>query len=174
MSTTDSKTYITEQHAAGDSRDQIIIGLVTGAGMTLNAATRLYQDVAKAEGWTTVPTSHKDGCLDELRELYADNMAGWTAKAVTDAVVQWQADLGIAESTARDYCKAFSEEMGVPHPVRDYRTAIFEWFRDNAQSDLDEMKKAYIEFACGELKRSRSNANEYWKGYELHLYLAAE
>ena len=170
MNKIEQAAYVVEQHTAGMTRDQVIIGLV-GQNVTLNTATRTYAAVAKAEGWTTAPTSHKEACLDELRELYAEDLNGWTAQAVSNAVIQFQADYEIAESTARDYCKAFSDELGVPHPVRDYRTMIFEWFRDNAQDDHAAMKKAYIAFAVDELGRSRSNANEYWKGYELHLYL---
>ena len=161
------------------SRDQIIITLVTEYGCTLNKAQNEYAAYAKAHNLSSAPTSHKEGALDALRELYADNMTGWTAMAVRDHVIEFQADYEIAESTARDYCKAFSDEMGVTHPVLDPRRCIFDWFKAHDLTnpaadhyeDLDEMKSAYIDFATNTCGRSRSNANEYWKGYELHLEL---
>jgi hypothetical protein len=150
------------------TRDQVIIELVTAQGYTLNKATKAYAAYAKEHGLTAAIVSHKDAALDRLRQIYGDRQDNWTAQAVKDEIVEMAAEYEIAESTARDYCKAFSEELGVSHPVLDPRQAIFEWFREQGDSaDKDE----YMEFAVNELGRSKSNANEYWKGYELHLYL---
>lgn len=161
------------------SRDQIIVTLVTEYGITLNKAQNEYAAYAKAHNLSSAPTSHKEGALDALRQLYADNMDGWTAQAVRDHVIEFQADYDIAESTARDYTKAFSEEMGVAHPQLDPRQCIFDWFKSHDitnpdadhYEDIAEMKSAYIQYATEVCGRSRSNANEYWKGYELHLEL---
>ena len=157
-------------HEAGATRDEIIINLVSEHGLSLNAATKAYAAWAKEAGVSSAPVSHKEGALDQLRELYAENMDGWTAQAVADHVVEFVADYEIAESTARDYCKAFSKEMEVDHPVANPREAIFQWFMDNGTDHVAD-RDEFMDFAES-IGRSKSNANEYWKGYELHLHLA--
>lgn len=167
-------TYIIDLHAAGSSRDEIIVDLVTTQGMSLNAATRAYQDTAKAEGWSARPESKKAAVLDALAELYAEQ--DWTYERMADALAELQGDpetleplaYGLSEGTARDYLKAYAQERGVPHPTRDPRAAIYEWF---AEQGDEADKDAFMAYAVDGLGRSRSNANEYWKGYELHLYL---
>jgi hypothetical protein len=150
----------------GSTRDAIIVGLVTGHKLTLNAATKAYAEWAKEEGIAPTLTSHKTEALAELREQF--DAGSWDHKAVQDMVIVLADQYGIAESTARDYCKAYSEELGVAHPVQNPREAIFEWFK-NAGDDAS--KESFMKFAVDHLGRSQSNANEYWKGYELHLFL---
>lgn len=165
-----TRDVLAQAHVDGLTRDQAIIILVTDHSHTLNKATKAYAEWAKEEGIAPTLTSHKDEVLTLLRGAYPKGK-GWDAEAVKARVITLADEYGVAESTARDYCKAYSEELGVTHPVLDPKTAIFEWFRDNRQLDVDAMKEAYMKFATGELKRSKSNANEYWKGYELHMYL---
>ena len=157
-------------HAEGQTRDQIIIALVSEDGMTLNAATKAYAEAAKSEGWATGRESHKEAALEWLAESYTDET--WTAEAVKHAVLDVSEKFGVTESTARDYCRAFSEDLGVTHPVADPRKAMFDWLIENDGMPVDEMKAAFKEFGK-ELGRSSSNVNEYWKGYELHLALVA-
>jgi len=161
-------TYIKTAIDSGLNRDAIIIGLVTDEGLSLNKATNAYGKYARDNGLVTTIVSHKTEAMAELRERYAvDN---WTVADVRAATVDLEHNYGVAESTARDYCKAYSKELGVPYPVENPREAMFQWFKDN---DGSATKEAFIEYAVKELGRSRSNANEYWKGYELHLFLMA-
>ena len=173
MSVSIPTTAIVSLHAEGASRDEIIIALVSEHSLSLNAATRGYAATAKDEGWSSTPTSHKAEALITLSAQYPEG-AGWDAIAVRNAVIELADRYSVQDSTARDYCKAYSTLVCLQHPVINPRTAIFEWFRDVAPTiSEDERKVAYLEYAVGELNRSRSNANEYWKGYELHLYLSA-
>ena len=153
--------------AASQSRDQIIITLVTEHGLSISKASNLYAKVAKAEGWVTGAVSHKDEALADLHNDYTADT--WDAKAVKAAVVDLQDRYGIAESTARDYCKAFSEELGVDYPVEDPREAMFNWLIEHHLDGTKDDFKAY----CKELGRSDSNINEYWKGLELHRAIIA-
>lgn len=164
---------IVASHESGDSRDAVIISLVSGHDLSLNAATKAYAAVAKAEGWTTAPVSHKEAALADLRDQYP--VEDWDAQAVKDAVIDLADRYGIAESTARDYAKAYSDELEVTHPVLNPREAMFQWFVDVAPTidDYDDRKAAFKAFAIDDLGRSESNANEYWKGYDLHLALVA-
>jgi len=159
-------TNIIALHDEDVSRDLIIIAMVNDDGMTINKATKEYAKVAKKEGWTTALVSHKDAALEYLAEEYDDN---WTPATVASAVVDLVDRYKVAESTARDYCKAYSKELKVDHPVADPREAIFDWFIANPNPLKDE----FIEYATDTLGRSRSNANEYWKGFELHIALLA-
>lgn len=170
----DITTYITD----GASRDEVIIRAVSEGGMSLNAATKAYAEYAREHGLTRQTTSHKEAALDRLRELYGDRVldegaeAVWTADTVRDEVIEMAAEYEVVESTARDYAKAFSEELGVAHPTSNPRERMFQFLIDmDARGVAD--KEAFMEFAVGELGRSRSNANEYWKGYELHLAIVA-
>ena len=153
--------------AASQSRDQIIITLVTEHGLSISKASNLYAKVAKAEGWVTGAVSHKDEALADLHNDY--DTRNWDAKAVKAAVVDLQDRYSIAESTARDYCKAFSEELGVAYPVEDPREAMFAWLIEHSEDGTKEEFKAY----CKDLGRSDSNINEYWKGLELHRAIIA-
>ena len=155
-------------HNADLNRDGIIVGLVSNLGLTLNAATKAYAEVAREEGWTTALVSHKEAALAFLRDAYPRPI--WTAVAVRESVIDLKDRFGVAESTARDYARAYSEELGVDHPVEDPRTAMFNWLIENDGMDVEEMKAAFKEYAR-DLGRSDSNINEYWKGYELHLHL---
>lgn len=160
--------FIVSSQAAGDSRDAIIISLVSEYGLSLNAATRAYADAAKAEGWTTGRESHKDAAIATLTITYGSD---WDAAAVKAAVVELAAEYGVAESTARDYCRAYSEVLDVPHPVEDPRKAMFDWLVENAAT---AEKADFVAFAGeGGLGRSASNVNEYWKGLELHRAILA-
>lgn len=158
---------LTKLHAAKKSRDEMIITLVQD-GATLNKATKLYAAWAKDAGIATTLTSHKEEALAYLGEQYQADT--WDARAVQDMVVTLADKFQVAESTARDYCKAYSELLEVEHPVLNPREAIFTWFK----TTKDITKEKYMDYAVKELGRSQSNANEYWKGYELHLYLTSK
>lgn len=168
MNTTDYNTIIADLLTADLSRDAIIIKLVTDHDVTINKATKLYGDYARENGLTAAIVSHKEDALQFLTGQYSKKQ--WTAQAVKDAVIDLVAEYGVAESTARDYCKAYSKALGVALPISDPREAIFAWFK--AAGDT-AVKADFIEFAVDELGRSKSNANEYWKGFELHLALIA-
>jgi hypothetical protein len=161
---------IIELNRDGSSRDAIIIILVTEFGISINAATKAYAAVAKAQGWTTAIVSHKADALIGLGDVYP-TADFWDAQAVKDAIVDMAANYGIAESTARDYAKAYSELLGVDHPVLDPRAAMFAWLVENAEYGT---KAEFKEFAGQDgLGRSDSNVNEYWKGMELHRAIVA-
>ena len=168
MTTTDYTATIATMIADDVNRDGIIIALVTEHGVTINKATKLYGDYARENGLTAAIVSHKADALDWISDTYGADQ--WTASAVKDAVIQIVYTYGVAESTARDYCKAYSKQLGMAMPVEDPRAAIFAWFKEN---DGTATKADFIEFAVEDLGRSKSNANEYWKGYELHLALVA-
>lgn len=163
---TEIRDLIIACHDADDSRDATIIALVSEHGMSLNAATKAYGEVAKAEGWTKALVSHKDAALEMLETAYG---TAWDAQTVKDAVIELAAEFGVAESTARDYCKAYSEALGVTHPILDPRAAMFDWLVANAEYGT---KAEFKEFAK-DLGRSDSNINEYWKGMELHRAILA-
>ena len=166
MTTSDYNTIIADLLAADLDRDSIIIQLVTDHSVSINKATKLYGDYARENGLTAAIVSHKEDALALLKRTYSKKQ--WTAEAVKDAVIDLQELYGVAESTARDYCKAYSKALGVALPIVDPRHAIFNWF---IAHDGTADKAEFIEFAVTELGRSKSNANEYWKGYELHLVL---
>jgi len=156
-------------HATDDTRDATIIMLVTEHSLSINAATKAYAAVAKAEGWTTALVSHKDAVLAMLAEQFPESQ--WDVRAVKDVIVDIVAEYGVAESTARDYCKAHSKSMGVDHPVADPRTAMFTWLVENAATATKDEFKAFA--GKDGLGRSDSNVNEYWKGLELHRAILA-
>ena len=162
-------SLIIAAQAAGDSRDAIIIRLVTEEAITINAATKAYAAVAKAEGWTTGRESHKDAVMLMLGEQFP--LSHWDVQAVKDVIVDIVADYGVAESTARDYCKAYSDLLGCEHPVLDPRAAMFDWLVANATDGTKDEFKAFA--GKDGLGRSDSNVNEYWKGMELHRAILA-
>jgi hypothetical protein len=168
---TDHTDRIVEMHESGESRDTIIVTLV-GDGLTLNAATKAYGAVAKALGWATARVSHKEAAMEYLHGWLVQP-SDWDAVAVKHVVIDLCDRFGVAESTARDYCRAFSEEIGVPYPVEDPRKAMFDWLVEHAATAT---KEEFVAFAGPDgLGRSASNVNEYWKGLELHrAILAAE
>jgi hypothetical protein len=170
MNNSDQIAQIIAARAADQTRDQIIIGLVGNEGMTLNAATKLYADTARTEGWTSQVVSHKADALVYLISNYGDD---WNADEVAAAVIELVDKYGVAESTARDYCKAHSYNSGITHPTSDPRALMFQYLIDNAGTDYDTLKAGFKEYASEELGRSPSNINEYWKGYDLHLALTA-
>lgn len=145
------------------TRDQAIIAAVI-AGMTLNTATQHYAKWARAEGLTTALVSHKKEALDYLTDTYGGD---FTLENALEAIPVLVEKFSVAESTARDYAKAYCEGCGVDYPVVNPREAIFNWFKGNESVT----KEDFMTFAVEGLGRSQSNANEYWKGYELHLFL---
>jgi len=159
---------LNEMVLSGATRDEVIITLVTEQGYSLNKATKAYGHYAKEHGLTSSVVSHKGEALEYLNGAYPDGV-DWDAMAVKAEVVILSEKYGVAESTARDYCKAFSKEIGVDHPMVDPRARVFDWFLEH---DGAAEKEEFILYATEELGRSKSNANEYWKGYELHLYLS--
>jgi hypothetical protein len=171
MSNLNLAVSIVSAHTDGSTRDQIIINLHTEHGLSLNAATRLYADTAKAEGWTSATVSHKESALAYLRDRY--EASTWDSTAVSEMVIELSSEYEVAESTARDYTKAFSKAINVAHPTTDPRTLMFQYLIDNA-SDMayDDLKAGFKTYAT-DLGRSASNINEYWKGYDLHLALVA-
>lgn len=148
------------------ARDSIIITLVADHGLTLNAATKAYGKCAKEQGWTTALVSHKADALEVIAEIWS-NMDAITVKDIQDCIVDIVDRFAVAESTARDYIRAYCDNTGIEYPVTNPREAIFAWFKEQ---DGVADKKEFHAFA-EELGRSKSNANEYWKGYELHLHL---
>jgi hypothetical protein len=165
--------YIENALINDTARDLIIIGLVTESGCTLNKATAQYAKYAKDNGTSTKVISHKADALVWLADAYDINNDDWDHVAVTHAIVTLQDKYQIAESTARDYTKAYSKELGVIHPKLDPRAAMFTWLKDNHGMDQDAMKIAFKAYATDELQRSASNVNEYWKAYEFHLFMVA-
>ena len=147
-------------HDTGASRDTAIITLMTEQEITLNMATNIWGEYARDNGLTSAKVSHKADALRYLDDTYSED---WTVQTVADAVVEMVAEYGIAESTARDYCKAYSEQLGCTHPVANPRAAMFDYLVANSECTKAEFK----EFAQ-DLGRSDSNINEYWKGMELH------
>ncbi len=147
------------------SRDQIIITLVTDHGCSLNKATKEYATYAKDNGLTTAATSHKQVALDWMEASYAEV---WDHETVVEAILKIQERYDVAESTARDYTKAYSELLGVEHPTLNPRQAMFDYLVANSDCTKDEFKA----FAT-DLGRSPSNINEYWKGMELHRAIVA-
>lgn len=159
--------YFDAAIADDQSRDVIIIGLVSEHKFTLNRASQEYAKYARSAGLTAATVSHKTAALAWLSEQY--DLSEWTAMAVRDAVIDIQQRYDVAESTARDYTKAYSKDLGVTHPSENPRDLIFSWFKANEGTATKEAFKEYAK----SIGRSESNANEYWKGYELHLYLTA-
>lgn len=154
---------------AGDTRDQMIIAAVT-SGTSLNTATKRYATWAKDRGISSAAVSHKADALESLAELWGEDAP--TVDDVREAIPTLVEDYGIAESTARDYVKAYCDDNGHAYPVLNPREAIFAWFKTEApHHGAEDCKAEFMTFATEELGRSQSNANEYWKGYELHLYL---
>ncbi len=158
--------------ADGATRDVVIITLVQEHGATLSKATSLYQAYAKEHGLSSASVSRKDDAHDMLADAYPA-VEDWTVQAVRAAVVDLMADLDVAESTARDYCKAYSKHLGVPHPSEDPRAAMFAYLIEHGDLPYDELKAGFKAYATEVLGRSSSNVNEYWKGYDLHLALTA-
>ena len=159
------KDLFNELHESGTSRDMMIIGAVQ-AGNTLNAAGRAYAAWARDMGITSAIVSHKADAMSAIFDQYGD--VELTVGDVQSIIPELVAEYGIADSTARDYVKAHCEKCGITYPVLNPRDAIFAWFK--AVDGIAD-KADFMAFAEDELGRSKSNANEYWKGYELHLHL---
>ena len=172
MNTTDIFAHISTGLSDGMSRDEVTIGLtrldLDGKGITLNKATDLVKQYYKDNGLSTAPSSHKADALADLDGRYGGEAV--PANEVSSVVVDLTTEYGVAESTARDYIKAYHKANGVSVETVDPRIQLFDWLKDNQSDDLDVMKEEFHAFAKS-IGRSRSNANEYWKGYELHLYL---
>ena len=151
------------------SRDMAIITMVQELGYTLNKAQKAYADYAREAGIAPTVTSHKADALEWLSDRYTSE--SWDAMAVRESVVELQSEFEVAESTARDYTKAFSEQLGMDHPSENPRDIIFGWFKQRTTAGDVIDKADFMDFAVNELGRSQSNANEYWKGYELHIHL---
>ena len=152
------------------TRDMNIIAAVQD-GQTLNAATKAYASWARDLGIGGLQIiSHKAEALVYLSGEYGD--AEMSIDAVRTAVASLQAAYEVAESTAKDYVRAHLDKNGHEWPVINPRDAMFAWFKTEGDSADHE---AFIAFATDPkgLNRSRSNANEYWKGFELHLHMIA-
>jgi hypothetical protein len=155
----------TAAHAEGKTRDEMIIAAVQD-GNSLNAAIKTYATWAKASGISSALVSHKETALEDLSGEYGDG--AMTVDEVRTAVAALQVTYDVAESTAKDYVRAHLDSNGHAWPVLNPREAIFAWFK--SEGDTADHAE-FITFACDTLGRSRSNANEYWKGFELHLHL---
>lgn len=167
MTNVDLSKVLEELYAANPetTKDQAVIHLVGEQGCSLNKAMNAYATFAKETGRTKTVVSHKEKALGWMEGEYSADE--WSVSTVRECVARFQVTYGVTEATARGYTQAYSKKLGVSHPQEDPREAIFQWFKDhNGTADKDE----FIEFATS-IGRSRSNANEYWKGYELHLYL---
>lgn len=163
-------TDFTTLHSQGMGRDQMIVAAVQD-GMSLNKATRAYQAWAKENGLVKTLTSHKAEALKYLDEYYSP--VDVEPSYIKAYVVELAEKFSIAESTARDYIKAWFEDAGVEMPQLNPRQAMFAWLIEHDGEDVADMKAGFKEYAKNELNRSDSNINEYWKGYELHLALVA-
>ena len=141
--------------------------------MTLNAATKAYGVWARENGLVTAKVSRKDEALEWLADEF-HTAEDWRPITVKGAILDLVDRFEVAESTARDYCKAFSEDtLGMPLPTENSRTRMFQWLKDHDGDEVIQMKADFRDYATDELGRSSSNINEYWKGYELHLFLMA-
>jgi hypothetical protein len=160
-------TVIYAEYDNGLTRDQIIVLLVTEHAMSLNLATKAYAATAKFYGWTAALTSHKDAALIRIEDQFGD--AIMVAADIKSLVIDLMDEFEVADSTARDYIKAWCADRQ-DYPVENPREAIFAWFIDHATTAT---KDGFMDFAVQDLGRSQSNANEYWKGYELHLAIVA-
>ena len=148
------------------TRDMNIIAAVQD-GQTLNAATKAYASWARDLGIGGLQiVSHKPEALADLLSEHGE--AAMDVDTVRTAVASIQAAYDVAESTAKDYVRAHLDLFGHEWPVINPREAIFAWFK--SEGDTADHAE-FITFATETLGRSRSNANEYWKGYELHLHL---
>lgn len=160
-------------HDGETDRDTLILALVQHHSCTLNMATKAYASFAKERGLTATITSHKADAMEWLSTEYddAETISATTARGI---VVDLVDRYSVAESTARDYLAAWFKEQGMEMPVDDPRTLIFQYLKDHQDDFLahyQDAKDAFIEYACNDLGRSRSNANEYLKGMDLHLFL---
>ncbi len=169
--TTTISTTDIDELVSGMSRDEAIISMVSEFSISINKATKLYKQYASDYDLSSGVVSHKKEALSDLNNSF--NESNWSAEAVAEAVIELSHKYNVAESTARDYTKEFSKLIGVQHPTADPRTQIFNWFASMKENGNEITKEDFISFAES-IGRSRSNANEYWKGYELHLFLSAQ
>ena len=153
-----------------EARDTIIITLVSDFGMTLNKATNTLATYRKDNGLTSAVKSHKQEALEYLTASY--DVLAWTPATAMAATLELVYKFNVADSTARDYCKAYSKVLGVAHPVHNPREAMFNWLKDNEVDDKEQMKADFKAFGK-DIGRSPSNINEYWKCYEFHLFMQA-
>lgn len=154
----------------GLTRDEVIINLVGTGNRTLNFATNAYAAYARENGLTKAIVSHKSEALAYLGATYVGE--AWNPEAVLDAIAFMADEYGVAMSTARDYCKAYSDSLGVPLPSTDPRIAMFQYIRDNiSHMSREELRASFLDYAVNTLGRSKSNANEYAKGLDLHFFL---
>jgi hypothetical protein len=176
LTTTDVTSLITSLYDTDGvhGRDTLIMAVMTHHGATLNMATKAYGAFAKERGLTTTIVSHKDEAIAFLAE-HPDYRTMTHPSDVANAVIDLTDTFGVAESTARDYVKAYCDKQGIEMPNKDPREDIFNHLRANRQlwdEDYDTAKAEFIDYVCGTLGRSRSNANEYVKGMDLHLFLS--
>jgi hypothetical protein len=163
-------TIIADLVDQGLTRDGIIIHLVSDGNRTLNFATNAYAAYARENGLTKTIISHKSEALEYLADMYP--LDKWTPDAVLDAIAYLADEYGVALSTARDYCKAYSDTLGIPLPNTDPRAAMFTYITENINhKSRDELRAGFLDYAVNTLGRSKSNANEYAKGLDLHFHI---
>lgn len=148
------------------SRDEIIIELVTKHDLTISKATKEFAGYLKDNG-----LSMNTSCKADALEYITEHMSGQEIETgdIKPLVVELMDQFKVADSTARDYIKAWCEQEGQTYPVANPRQAMFDFLVANAGTVT---KEEFKEFGKS-LGRSDSNINEYWKGYELHLAIVA-
>ena len=156
---------------AAQSRDEIIIDMMQTNGWTMNKATNEYVKAKKAAGFQMGVVSRKDDAYELM--IGMDLESPIDPKAVVESIVD---ELGVAESTARDYLKAYAKDKGLEIASGKDSQPILDWIVANAPIDgtADDwvaFDKEFIAWGTEE-GRTRSNLNEYRKGIKLHLMLS--
>jgi hypothetical protein len=160
--------YFAGLNSEGAGRDHMIVQIMGDMGLTLNKATNEYARWARETGVSSPVISYKKEALNWLADNYPVDQ--WDHEAVRESVAGLQTEFEVKESTARDYCRAYSDQLKVPHPVLNPREAIFSWICENVDHmGRDELRKGLKAYAVNNLGRSPSNANEYVKGLDLHF-----
>lgn len=175
MTTYTTKTLaaaMVQAHAASPFADRdaaILWAYGRGNGATLNMADKAY-GMAGLKLGGGAPVSRKEEALEWLASEYGTR---WDADAVRTAIRAIVARFEVKEGTARDYTKAYSEELEVEHPTTASTTDsdeviawVVEHYDDHA--DYESLKNALIEEFTAR-GRSRSNINEYTKGLRMHF-----
>lgn len=157
---------------ANESRDSIIMSMVTNEGMSLNKATKEYVRLKKAAGLAVGVVSHRDDAMELLSTQAWDGLVD--PKPLVELLTS---EFKVKADTAMNYIKMYAEENG--HEVRSRMASedILAYIVDrapegNADADWDNF---ILEFKAwmSDQGKSNSNTNEYIKGIRLHRMLVA-
>jgi hypothetical protein len=163
----DSNTRMADAINAGNDRDACIIDVVSECKISLNAATRIYAEVAKSLGVTRA--------TGKARALEMMDLDGTSdAPGLANTLVATAKDMDMAESTIRGYAKDAYEDAGWDWPLAGRASdGILNWLVDNHECTKKQFEAFMATAAQDGGKRSQSNINEYWKGMELHRRITA-